>query len=190
MARTPALPSVPMASQPVPTLTSGLQHQIFWLWTTGGCHTPQHPRPGRMEGVHVPSWQPKPLEIFLEEVAQATQQIYILDPHFDEPVGIRGVWDYIVYSNAGVKILVSKTDSKKDLQKWLKDHPDPKQEIRSVDIRKTDLEFHDRFAVVDSELWHFGSTVGGAQPQFSAVTRGWSANEFRIVFDRLWKEAT
>ena len=30
---------------------------------------------------------------------------------------------------------------------------------------------HDRFAIIDSELLHFGSTVGGLHPDVSAATR-------------------
>ena len=35
---------------------------------------------------------------------------------------------------------------------------------------------HDRFAIVDNELWHFGGTVGGGQPGLTAVSRGWPAD--------------
>lgn len=35
---------------------------------------------------------------------------------------------------------------------------------------------HDRFAIIDDELWHFGATVGGLHPLVSAATRGWSAD--------------
>lgn len=34
---------------------------------------------------------------------------------------------------------------------------------------------HDRFAIVDNELWHFGATVGGLHSLVSAATRGWDA---------------
>jgi len=32
---------------------------------------------------------------------------------------------------------------------------------------------HDRFAIIDNELWHFGATVGGLHGDVSAATRGW-----------------
>ena len=34
-------------------------------------------------------------------------------------------------------------------------------------------EIHDRFAVLDDEIWHFGGTVGGINPQLTAYSRGW-----------------
>ena len=33
---------------------------------------------------------------------------------------------------------------------------------------------HDRFAIVDDELWHFGATVGGFHHGVNAATRGWN----------------
>lgn len=32
---------------------------------------------------------------------------------------------------------------------------------------------HDRFAWMDGEIWHFGSTVGGIKPHVTAYSRGW-----------------
>ena len=48
---------------------------------------------------------------------------------------------------------------------------------------------HDRFAIVDDELWHFGATVGGLHPDVSAASRGWSAREHRAVefFEMAWQ---
>lgn len=48
---------------------------------------------------------------------------------------------------------------------------------------------HDRFAIIDSELWHFGATVGGFHSQVSAVTRGWDAAKHGAIefFDLAWQ---
>lgn len=47
---------------------------------------------------------------------------------------------------------------------------------------------HDRFAVIDNELWHFGATVGGLHYQVNAATRGWDADARGAVrfFDEAW----
>jgi hypothetical protein len=47
---------------------------------------------------------------------------------------------------------------------------------------------HDRFAIIDDELWHFGATVGGLHSQVNAATRGWSADEHHAkdFFDLAW----
>jgi hypothetical protein len=47
---------------------------------------------------------------------------------------------------------------------------------------------HDRFALTDEELWHFGSTVGGAYQGHTALSRGWLGQDgdfikfFNIAF--------
>lgn len=47
---------------------------------------------------------------------------------------------------------------------------------------------HDRFAIIDNELWHFGATVGGLHSAVNAATRGWSAEEHDAVrfFNDAW----
>lgn len=50
---------------------------------------------------------------------------------------------------------------------------------------------HDRFAIIDDELWHFGATVGGFHRDVNAASRGWSADTHKAVqfFDTAWKMA-
>ena len=48
---------------------------------------------------------------------------------------------------------------------------------------------HDRFALVDDDLWHWGASVGGLHRGIHAVSHGWSdaAPGFRDLFLDLWK---
>ena len=50
---------------------------------------------------------------------------------------------------------------------------------------------HDRFALIDGELWHCGATVGGLHNGFNAMSRGWSAEEhkFNEFFKEIWMSA-
>ncbi|MBU9454720.1 hypothetical protein [Burkholderia multivorans] len=47
---------------------------------------------------------------------------------------------------------------------------------------------HDRFAIVDNELWHFGATVGGLHHLVNAATRGWDAMAHQALrfFNDAW----
>ena len=47
---------------------------------------------------------------------------------------------------------------------------------------------HDRFAIIDNELWHFGATVGGLHSLVNAATRGWDADAHEAVrfFNDAW----
>lgn len=47
---------------------------------------------------------------------------------------------------------------------------------------------HDRFAIIDNELWHFGATVGGLHNLLSAATRGWDAELHEAIrfFEEAW----
>lgn len=47
---------------------------------------------------------------------------------------------------------------------------------------------HDRFAIIDNELWHFGATVGGLHSLVNAATRGWDAEAHDAVrfFNDAW----
>lgn len=50
---------------------------------------------------------------------------------------------------------------------------------------------HDRFAIIDDELWHWGANVGGTHHEVNAFSRGWPAHETGAsdYFDRLWSDA-
>lgn len=52
-------------------------------------------------------------------------------------------------------------------------------------------EVHDRFAIVDNELWHFGANVGGTHKSVNCFSRGWPAREYGAAdfFQDYWKEA-
>jgi hypothetical protein len=47
---------------------------------------------------------------------------------------------------------------------------------------------HDRFAIIDDDLWHFGATVGGLHHQVNAVSHGWNIADHDAVkfFDLAW----
>lgn len=68
---------------------------------------------------------------------------------------------------------------------------------RRAGVAKIEIKFslgskfpyvHDRFAIVDDELWHFGATVGGLHNLVNAATRGWNAIAHEAVrfFNDAW----
>lgn len=60
-------------------------------------------------------------------------------------------------------------------------------EVRTHLKQKFDY-LHDRFAIIDDELWHFGGTVGGFHASVSAASRGWRASDHGAVdfFEMAW----
>jgi hypothetical protein len=54
-------------------------------------------------------------------------------------------------------------------------------------VRNSPPLIHDRFAVTDGELWHFGGTVSG-EHKLTAASRGWRAEDHRFVnaFNEAW----
>lgn len=67
----------------------------------------------------------------------------------------------------------------------------PVVEWRTHLERSNVCDVHDRFAIVDGELWHFGATVGGAHRSINAYSRGWDAAKARAreFFDEVWTHA-
>lgn len=179
-------PIIPLGAVPIPPPATPVSrpNQIYWIWTNGNCDTPIFPLPGGKSGPGSTAWRPRALDDFLESVATVKDSLLILDPFFDAEVGLSSMWGFLQMSSASdVRILVSKPDCKRSLDDWIRTTPGK----IAVKAARADLEFHDRFAVLDRELWHFGSTVGGAHPEFGAATRGWDATDFRTVFDSLWR---
>lgn len=65
-------------------------------------------------------------------------------------------------------------------------------EVRIIREGPTQTRFpHDRFALIDDELWHWGANVGGTHHEVNAYSHGWMANETGAVqyFQRLWESS-
>ena len=60
-------------------------------------------------------------------------------------------------------------------------------EVRTHLTKKFDY-IHDRFAIIDDELWHFGGTAGGFHSSVSAASRGWRATDHGAIdfFEMAW----
>ena len=65
-------------------------------------------------------------------------------------------------------------------------------EVRLVRERRSNARLpHDRFAIIDDELWHWGANIGGTHHEVNAYSRGWLAEETGAAdyFNRLWNDA-
>lgn len=152
-----------------------------------------------------------PLVTFLDAVAEAQERVWIVDDYLLKPVGAAvGVPDRATLVLAwfpqalvanDVRLLTSggNTEDNDAIAKRFGKHADGINERRrrragilQIQVKFTLQEHfpyvHDRFAVVDDELWHFGATVGGLHPQVSAASRGWRAQDCDALefFESAW----
>ncbi|EJM18911.1 hypothetical protein PMI21_01882 [Pseudomonas sp. GM18] len=79
-----------------------------------------------------------------------------------------------------------------DLSKEVTDRRGPLYPPLDAQIKFTINKFpyiHDRFAIIDDELWHFGATVGGFHRHVNAASRGWDVNAHKAIdfFEMAWK---
>lgn len=128
--------------------------------------------------------------------AQKSWRLLILDLHFDGEK-VRMLQDRLDrrMGLTELRLITGEKDAKPpflDLQNILEDL-NRKTPGRLYDIVLADrrAEFlHDRFAVTDNELWHFGGTVGGLEKKMTAVSRGWNAEtrNFITFFDHTWDD--
>lgn len=181
-------PSIVKTSPPVPAqglVHPGAQPELFWLGT---------PHPNSCLWPVKPDIAEKPLDEFLDNMADAAGRIWILDSHFDGQCGFAAIQSALDLSleaakrdqrSLSVRIL---TGTLKELEEWLKEK---KLSYPEVERRAGGAGVHDRYALIDSELWHFGSTVGGGHPDLSCATRGWPshhATQFAQLFSAWWEK--
>lgn len=60
---------------------------------------------------------------------------------------------------------------------------------KEIKYRFFDYKYiHDRFAIIDDKLWHFGSDVGSSSRCLNATSYGWDAEYFKAInfFTDLW----
>lgn len=151
-----------------------------------------------------------PLAAFVQAAAEAQDRIFVLDEFLFNPKGralnarIDEVLEWLPIASAvnHVRILTSSIATKND-ENIVKDQLNERakrinerRQSRSaklvVEVRFTlKMNFpyvHDRFAIVDNELWHFGATVGGLHNLVNAASRGWRVDDHDAVrfFEMAW----
>ena len=140
------------------------------------------------------------LVAFAAVVEQAEVRILVLDPHFDT-ILVDALGPALASSRArDVRLLTSGSyvdrERREQLRRGLTQRLNLNQpytpgfEVQwNVNLDRRSFPFlHDRFAVVDSDLWHFGSNVGGGHPGLTAASGPWSATAARAVefFEECW----
>ncbi len=138
------------------------------------------------------------LQIFTHAVVNAHSRLLIMDRHFDE-TGVRSLQRAFEKSRASdVRLLTGSVDDLETKRIDLEGRINLYRSDQQVNVRwHTTLGrdaypfLHDRFAVVDDALWHFGATVGGGHPSLNAASGPWPAEETRSVdfFEECWKES-
>ena len=134
------------------------------------------------------------LPAFAQAVATAHRQLLIMDRHFDE-TGVKSLQRAFEGSQASdVRLLTGSVDdlerNRIDMENRINLHRDGQRVNvrRRTTLHRNSYPFlHDRFAVVDGALWHFGATVGGGHP--GAASGPWQAEETRAVdfFEECWR---
>ena len=138
------------------------------------------------------------LPAFAQAVAAAHRRLLIMDRHFDE-TGVNSLQRAFEGSQASdVRLLTGSVDDLETKRIDLENRINLYRNDQQVNVRwhktlnsKIYPFLHDRFAVVDNALWHFGATVGGGHPGLNAASGPWPAEETRSVdfFEECWKES-
>lgn len=136
------------------------------------------------------------LVAFEAAIMNSAVRILVLDPHFDEN-GARVLGPAFSSSQASdIRLLTSNRDTRARFKERFtryrnlnRHHPDRIEVRWTTELDKLKFPFlHDRFAIVDGALWHFGSTVGGSHRRLTAASGPWSTAATRAVefFEECW----
>lgn len=180
--------------------------EILWGSQEGGQN--RFPTPEEAWG-RKNSGNPVPLQKFGNAVADAQERVWIVDDYLLKPdrgnptERVEQILDWLPLSLAAsdIRLLTRPTQgiSEVELKKFqqraqaINNHPARRGKLCSISVKLHLSErscgfIHDRFAIVDDELWHFGGTVGGLHPQVSAASRGWRAEDHGAIdfFEKIW----
>lgn len=188
--------------------SAALKKEILWGCDSGGSH--HFPKDVNTIHSRRNSLYPRPLEAFCKAVMNAMDRVWVVDEYFlmpdrgkpDERIQVILNWLHIGLVASDIRILTRKHEEIDE--EMLHFFQMREEEINTSQIRRakrcsiqvnTRLTqnfnyIHDRFAIVDDELWHFGATVGGFHSSVNAASRGWCAIEsgaiefFEMVWDR------
>ena len=141
------------------------------------------------------------LRAFELAVTAAAVRVLVLDPHFDRR-GAEILRSALSLSQAqDVRLLTGRRhlddQERSRLAKLLTQSCNERRLDRlqvearwSASLDRDGFPFlHDRFAIVDGALWHFGATVGGGYAGLTAASGPWPAAKSRaiIFFDECWR---
>ena len=194
---------------PTRPLRTPLKAEILWGCERGG--SSHFPRDIETILTRRRSPVPKPLDTFRIAVMNAMDRVWIVDEYFLVPEGVASSderiltileWLHIGLIACDVRILTKKHDEiNKNVLELFQIR---EKEINACQARRskqcsiqvnTRLRdkfdyIHDRFAIVDDELWHFGATVGGFHASVNAASRGWSAADSGAIafFELAWNK--
>jgi hypothetical protein len=198
----PNIVVAPKIERPLPN------HEIWWGSQEGGCN--HFPRGMDVIAARKFSNNPSPLDPFGRAVSEALDRVWIIDEYLlmpDEGKGdpssrIEEILKWMPLQLAANDIRLLTKDHAEVDQDALALFAERAKEINSHSTRrngqcvievKTHLTqkfnfVHDRFAVIDDELWHFGGSVGGFHASVSAASRGWRASDRGAIefFELAW----
>jgi hypothetical protein len=155
---------------------------------------------------------PCPLKEFGVAVSNSTRRILIIDKYLfnpDQDSGpldgrISSFCDWLLECTAfDIRILTQSQspENEKDVKNKFESMVDVLNDIRQSTANTLNklvfqicfkphlfCNIHDRFAVIDNDLWHFGATVGGFHKGLNAASHGWNASEIGAieVFNHMW----
>lgn len=155
------------------------------------------------------SKNPVPLHAFGKAVSEAQERVWIVDDYLLESDNESPVeridqileWLPLQLAASDIRFLTRRTQEvnesvlKKIHQRAqeINNHPAMRGKLCCIEIKlhlsNRNCSFiHDRFAIIDDELWHFGATVGGFHASVSAASRGWPAKDHGAIdfFKEIW----
>lgn len=96
----------------------------------------------------------------------------------------------MIYIN-DVKIFFDNDKNRSDIQELLTLYNEELILTRLPEIQYRFFNYdpiHDRFAIIDDVLWHFGSDVGSTNKSIHATSYGWDANSLKAIkfFEDFW----
>ena len=152
----------------------------------------------------------QPLAEFVAEVRQARERVFILDDflfykadsaNLEDRLDQILAWFPIGFSAPRVQLLTTSRgtiERRQRIRDRIAEHEAMINQDAYVQVTITSNfnlnrnfdHIHDRFAIIDDDLWHFGATVGGLHWRLNAATRGWPAEQHGAVqfFEDVWTE--
>jgi hypothetical protein len=198
----PNIAIAPKAERPFPA------KEILWCSQEGGQN--RFPTSTAARGRKYSS-HPAPLQKFSRAVADAQDRVWIVDKYLLMPEKDKGSpvdrvdtllkWLPLQLAASDIRLLTKQHQEigEDDLNKLrqrareISNYETRRGKECRIEVRMhlnhRGCDFiHDRFAIVDDELWHFGGTAGGFHADVSAATRGWRAADHGAIdfFEEIW----
>lgn len=139
-------------------------------------------------------------DVFVTALQSSNQRVWLLDSYLHKAsennplIKLESLLNFLEYGDRNIRLYLKSDKNVTNIKELIDEYnrqylKKDKTNSSLIEYKFFNLDFiHDRFAIVDNILWHFGSDIGASNASLNTTSYGWNANKNGVIsfFEELW----